>query len=287
VQRFLVRSILEKDPAKVKGEKLRVCYKTLLNEDGSNPCSESIERCFIRPVPPECLNEGVIFKEGLVVDAYFSDGWWNDVIVVERLDGSFLVYFDDPPDIIRFNRRQLRPYADWTGSKWVKSRNKELSEDMFTGKLVEITRKIGEMEAIWIQALILKEIQVSDKRKFMVKRCSSSQHLSDDTEEITTTVDICKIRLSPPRNLFKNYTLAENVEVFVGYGCRKGVREFEKEANNDVAIPAITPQASHNNTPSVLKTSVLETTEDDMMSDAPTLITTPQETPNNTHEMND
>ncbi|KAG2306947.1 hypothetical protein Bca52824_026695 [Brassica carinata] len=118
------RAILEQNPTKVKGEKLRICYKTFLNEDGSKPCSESIERCFIRVVPPEILNESVVFKEGSVVDAYFSDGCWNGVIIVERPDGNFLVYFDDPPDIIRFNRSQLRPHADWIGSKWVKSKNK-------------------------------------------------------------------------------------------------------------------------------------------------------------------
>ncbi|CAN6870751.1 unnamed protein product [Brassica oleracea] len=118
------RAILEKNPTRVKGEKLRVCYKTLLHEDGVNPCKETIERCFIRPVPPECLNEGVVFKEGSVVDAYFNNGLWTGVIVVERPDGSFFVYFDDPPDTMIFIRSQLRPHADWIGSKWVKSKNK-------------------------------------------------------------------------------------------------------------------------------------------------------------------
>ncbi|CDY68318.1 BnaCnng58490D, partial [Brassica napus] len=70
------RAILEQNPARVKGKKLRVCYKTLFNED------------------------------------------------VERPDGSFLVYFDDPPYIMRFIRSQLRPHADWIGSEWVKSKNK-------------------------------------------------------------------------------------------------------------------------------------------------------------------
>ncbi|KAF2597454.1 hypothetical protein F2Q68_00011008 [Brassica cretica] len=129
------RAILEQNPTRVKGKKLRVCYKTLFNEDGVNPCKETIERCFIRPVPPECVNEGVIFKEGSVVDAYFNNGWWTGLIVVERLDGSFLVYFDDPPDIMRFIRSQLRPHADWIGSEWIKSKNKLLSQHMFrTGK---------------------------------------------------------------------------------------------------------------------------------------------------------
>ncbi|CAN7002404.1 unnamed protein product, partial [Brassica oleracea var. botrytis] len=68
------RAILEQNPTRVKGKKLRVCYKNF----------------FIRPVPPEWLNEGVVFKEGSVVDAYFNNGWWTGLIVVERPNGSFL-----------------------------------------------------------------------------------------------------------------------------------------------------------------------------------------------------
>ncbi|CAN6869347.1 unnamed protein product [Brassica oleracea var. botrytis] len=69
------RAILEQNLTRVKGKKLRVCYKTMFNEDGVNPLKGTIEICFIRPVPPECLNEGVVFKEGSVVDAYFNNGW--------------------------------------------------------------------------------------------------------------------------------------------------------------------------------------------------------------------
>ncbi|CAN7055492.1 unnamed protein product [Brassica oleracea var. botrytis] len=179
------RAILEQNPTRVKGKKLRVCYKTLFNKDGVNPCKETIERCFIRPVPPECVNEGVIFKEGSVVDAYFNNGWWTGLIVVERLDGSFLVYFDDPPDIMRFIRSQLRPHADWIGSEWIKSKNKLLSQHMFrTGKLVEMTREISESEKdkIWVRTLVITEIQGGDRRNFLIKRCTISQNLSDEAE---------------------------------------------------------------------------------------------------------
>ncbi|KAL0729784.1 hypothetical protein Bca4012_025877 [Brassica carinata] len=321
------RAILEQAPAKVKGEKLRFRYKTLINEGGANPCREYIERCFIRPVPPECLNQGVKFKEGSVVDAYYSYGWWHGVIVVEEEDGNFLVYFDDPPDILKFDKNQMRPHAHWTGFKWVTRKNKELSKGMFsTGKLVEVTRKIDEREDIWVQSFVLKEIQGGDKREFFVKRCTSSQHLNDDAEEITTTVDIFNMRPSPPRDLFAKYELQDIVEVFVGYGWCKGevkeillddqykvsfkdteertifknhnirrlmkwedgvsihahMTEFEKEADTNVATPAITPQVSNIST-----SYVLEINDDDMMSDAPTEITIPQETANNTHDMDD
>ncbi|CDY67418.1 BnaC09g53900D [Brassica napus] len=118
------RAILEQNLTRVKGEKLQVCYKTFLNEDGVNPYKETIERCFIRPVPLECLNEGVVFKEGSVVDAYFSDGWWTVVIAVER--------------------------------------QMVLNQHMFRkGKLVKMTRKISESKVIWVRALVITEIQYS------------------------------------------------------------------------------------------------------------------------------
>ncbi|KAH0859956.1 LOW QUALITY PROTEIN: hypothetical protein HID58_088217 [Brassica napus] len=237
---FQKRAILEKNPTRVKGEKLRVCYKTLLHEDGVNPCKETIERCFIRPVPPECLNEGVVFKEGSVVDAYFNNGLWTGVIVVP--DGSFFVYFDDPPDTMIFIRSQLRPHADWIGFKWVKSKNKVLSQHMFrTGKLVEMTREISESEKekIWVRALVITEIQGGDRRNFLIKRCTSSQNLSDEAEGKHSIVDICKISPSPPRDLCVEYSLNDFVEVVVAHGWRKGrVTEILIENNYKVYFDA-------------------------------------------------
>ncbi|KAG2308432.1 hypothetical protein Bca52824_028180 [Brassica carinata] len=59
----------------------------------------------------------------------------------KETDGSFLVYFDHPPDILKFDKTQLRPHHHWTGFTWQKKKDKEVSKDMFsTGKLVEMTR---------------------------------------------------------------------------------------------------------------------------------------------------
>ncbi|KAH0878001.1 LOW QUALITY PROTEIN: hypothetical protein HID58_065395 [Brassica napus] len=246
------RAILEQNPTRVKGKKLRVCHKTLFNEDGVNPCKETIERCFIRPVPPKYLNEGVVFKEGSVVDSYFNNGWWTDHIVVERPDGSFFVYFDDPPDIMRFIRSQLRPHADWIGSEWVKSKNKVLSQHMFrTGKLVEMTREISESEKekIWVRALVITEIQGGDRRNFLIKRCTISQNSSDEAEGKHSIVDICKIRPSPPRDICAEYSLNDYVEVVVTHGWRKGrVTEILLENNYSVYFAATKEDASFNYT---------------------------------------
>ncbi|XP_048613171.1 DUF724 domain-containing protein 3-like [Brassica napus] len=286
------RAILEQNPTRVKGKKLRVCHKTLFNEDGVNPCKETIERCFIRPVPPKYLNEGVVFKEGSVVDSYFNNGWWTDHIVVERPDGSFFVYFDDPPDIMRFIRSQLRPHADWIGSEWVKSKNKVLSQHMFrTGKLVEMTREISESEKekIWVRALVITEIQGGDRRNFLIKRCTISQNSSDEAEGKHSIVDICKIRPSPPRDICAEYSLNDYVEVVVTHGWRKGrVTEILLENNYSVYFAATKEDASFNYTEIMLSMewlgggSWIKAHESEFENNAVTPIRPAQESPSNT-----
>ncbi|KAG5407892.1 hypothetical protein IGI04_014011, partial [Brassica rapa subsp. trilocularis] len=286
------RAILEQNPTRVKRKKLRVSYKTMCNEDGVNPLKETIERSFIRPVPPECLNEGAVFKEGSVVDAYFNNGWWTGVIVVERPDGSFLVYFDDQPDIMRFIRNQLRPHADWIGSKWVKSKNKGfslymivlelrvLSQHMFRrGKLVEMTREISEK--------VRK--QGDDRRKFLIKRCTISQNSSDEAEEKHLIVDICKIRPSPPRDLCAEYSLNDYVEVVVTHGWRKGrVTEILLENKYKVDFAATKEDAVFNYTEIRLSMewlgggSWIRAHEREFKNNAATPIRPAQESPSNT-----
>nr|VDD31939.1 unnamed protein product [Brassica oleracea] len=228
------RAILEQNLTRVKGKKLRVCYKTMFNEDGVNPLKGTIEICFIRPVPPECLNEGVVFKEGSVVDAYFNN------------------------DIMRFIRSHLRPHADWIGSKWVKSKNKGfslymivlelkvLSQHMFrTGQLVEMTCEISKSEKKknWVRS------QGDDRRKFLIKTCTISQNSSDEAEGKHLIVDICKIRPSPPRDICAEYSLNDYVEVVVTHGWRKGrVTEILLENKYKVYFAATKEDAIFNYT---------------------------------------
>ncbi|XP_048611623.1 DUF724 domain-containing protein 2-like [Brassica napus] len=269
------RAILEQNPTRVKGEKLRVCYKTLLHEDGVNPCKETIERCFIRPVPPECMNEGVVFKEGSVVDAYFNNGWWTGVIVVERSDGSFFVYFDEPPDIMRFIRSQLRPHADWIGYKWVKSKNKVLSQQIFrTGKLVEMTREISDSEK--------EKIGPSPPRDLCAEY--SLNHIV----EVVVTHGWRKGRVTEIfiENNYKVYFDATKEDAVFNYteirmsmewlGGVSWIHARKREFGNNAATPIRSAQESPSNT------LVLEFNEDDTVNDDATEITSSRESHSNT-----
>lgn len=115
------RAVLEESPTKSGRKKLRVRYLTLLDENGSSPLTENIDQKFIRPVPPENQYDYIVLEEGVMVDADHKDGWWIGVVIKKMEDEKFLVYFDSPPDIIQFERKQLRAHIDWTGWKWVRT----------------------------------------------------------------------------------------------------------------------------------------------------------------------
>ncbi|KAH0881369.1 hypothetical protein HID58_068763, partial [Brassica napus] len=241
------RAILEQNPTRVRGKKA---------SDGVNPCKETIERCFIRP-------------EGSVVDSYFNNGWWTGLIIVERPDGSFLVYFDDPQDIMKFIISQLRPHADWIGSEWVKSKNKiffslyvlSIEQIFRTRKLVEMTREISESEKekIWVRALVITEIHGGDRRNFLIKRCTISQNSSDEAKGKHSIIDICKIRPSPPQDFCAEYSLNDYVEVVVTHGWHKGrVTEILLENNYRVYFAATKEDAIFNYTEIMLSMEWLE-----------------------------
>ncbi|CAF2133646.1 unnamed protein product [Brassica napus] len=275
------RAILEQNPTRVKGKKLRVSYKTMCNEDGVNPLKETIERSFIRPVPPECLNEGAVFKEGSVVDAYFNNGWWTGVIVVERPDGSFLVYFDDQPDIMRFIRNQLRPHADWIGSKWVKSKNKVLvlSQHMFRrAKLVEMTREISESEKekIWSAHWssphrdLCAEYSLNDCVEVVVTHGWRKGRVTEILLENKYKVDFAATK----EDAVFNYTEIRLSMEWLGGGS--WIRAHEREFENNAATPIRPAQESSSNT------LALESDEDDTLNDDATEIKSSRESHSNT-----
>ncbi|XP_056865038.1 DUF724 domain-containing protein 6-like isoform X2 [Raphanus sativus] len=214
------RAILEDSPTKSRRIKLRVRYTTLLKNDCSAPLTEAVQQSFIRPVPPEDLYDGVVFVEGSVVDADLKDGWWEGVVAKKLEDEQYLVCFDTPPDILQFNRKQLRPHLDWTGSQWVRPEIKELSKSLFSsGTMVEVSRGINRLEAAWVPAIVVTEVEAG----VVVKSCYKS--LTFNAEEVTPSfaVDVRKVRPVPPPSSVEEYILSAPVDAFNGSAWRRCV----------------------------------------------------------------
>ncbi|EOA26678.1 hypothetical protein CARUB_v10022757mg [Capsella rubella] len=218
------RGVLEENPTKSGRKKLRVRYMTLLDEDGSSPLIESIAPRFIRPVPPEGEYKDVVLEEGSMVDADHKDGWWTGVLLKKLDNDKFWVYYDNPPDIIEFHRNQLRPHLRWTGSKWDRPEIQELDKSMFSsGTMVEVSTVVEKAEVAWFPAMIVKEIEVDDEMKLIVKDCNKHLSFNGDEARTNTTVDSCRVRPTPPPFPVEKYNLLDRVEAFRCSVWRQGL----------------------------------------------------------------
>ncbi|CAA0160167.1 unnamed protein product [Arabidopsis thaliana] len=175
-------------------------------------------------VPPENLYNGVVFEEGTMVDADYKHRWRTGVVINKMEDDSYLVLFDCPPDIIQFETKHLRAHLDWTGSEWVQPEVRELSKSMFSpGTLVEVSCVIDKVEVSWVTAMIVKEIEESGEKKFIVKVCNKHLSCRVDEAKPNMTVDSCCVRPRPPLFFVEEYDLRDCVEVFHGSSWRQGV----------------------------------------------------------------
>ncbi|XP_061961981.1 DUF724 domain-containing protein 2 isoform X3 [Populus nigra] len=108
--------------ASEKKRKAIVQYKTLVTEDGPAPLLEQVDPQLIRPLPPQdSLKNGGVFQENEVIDASLRYGWWSGV-VKKVIDGGarYMVYFDNPPDVLDFDAKDLRIHLDWVDGNWVR-----------------------------------------------------------------------------------------------------------------------------------------------------------------------
>ncbi|KAL6990644.1 hypothetical protein U1Q18_008762 [Sarracenia purpurea var. burkii] len=77
-------------------------------------------RLTIRPWPPKDTSESS-FEVGAPVDAWWSDGWWEGVVMgVDKFGNDNLqVYFPGNDQFLTLQRKNIRTSRDWVGNRWV------------------------------------------------------------------------------------------------------------------------------------------------------------------------
>ncbi|CAA7039715.1 unnamed protein product [Microthlaspi erraticum] len=215
------KAVIEANPKPRLGER---CVR-LLKDDSLTLLTELTEKAWFRPVPPKYLEDLVHIKEGSVVDADLTDSWcWCTGLVVKRIESDkFLVLFDTPPDIIQFERKHLRPHLDWVDEKWFEIPRPYVQESMFSsGTPVEVSSLKNKTEIVWGPAMIIKEINESDEKKYLVKLCADNLSFKGVKGRPIITVDWSRVRPRPPPFSVEEYQSLEYIEVFHWASWRQG-----------------------------------------------------------------
>ncbi|KAL4324834.1 hypothetical protein GQ457_11G002230 [Hibiscus cannabinus] len=214
-------TILEIPPksASKKRKKAFIKYKTLLADDGSSPLTEHVDPTYLRPLPPNGKGGAHQFEVNDVVDASYRDGWWTGVVrkVLER--SKYRVYFDNPPDVIEFDRKDLRVHWNWIDCQWVRPEKQQSTGSIFSsGTAVEVNIDNENLGDIWYPALVVKE---NEDNTFLVKYRNSKT--DDESGTVKVVVDSLHIRPIPPQYADKNYHLLERVDATYNFGWRSGI----------------------------------------------------------------
>ncbi|XP_010544954.1 PREDICTED: DUF724 domain-containing protein 7-like isoform X2 [Tarenaya hassleriana] len=214
-------AVLEETPSKSKRKKLSVRYSTLLADDDFTPLRETVDPRFIRPVPPADIVAAVEkFEEGDVVDASYRDGWWTGVVMKILEGGRYVIYFDNPPDVIEFEGKDLRAHFDWIHGNWTRIEKQQLKKSAFScGTTVEMRPDSEDLCDFWIPAVIIKE---NEGGTFHVKHKSLTKGV-DAESMILSVVDSRCIRPTPMPCKDREYALLELVDVCHVRGWREGV----------------------------------------------------------------
>ncbi|KAG6704193.1 hypothetical protein I3842_07G123500 [Carya illinoinensis] len=206
-------------PTPKKLKKARVEYRTLLTDDGSEQLKEYVDQACIRPLPPQEVAAQDL-EHGEVVGAYCRDGWWTGVVVKVLGNSKYRVFFENPPDVIEFDRKDLRVHLEWVKGKWVRPEKRQETGSIFSsGMDVEVNVKKENLCDAWFPAILIKD---NRDDTFLVKYESSRNGVEADFGSIT--VDFLHIRLSPPPpHADKKYDVLEKVDAFCDLAWRAGV----------------------------------------------------------------
>ncbi|KAG2312322.1 hypothetical protein Bca52824_023879 [Brassica carinata] len=228
------KAIIELEPEREPKSRSRQRCVRLLKDDSLTPLSAFTYTASFRPVPTKHYEGRVDIKEGSTVDADHEGGWWVGLVVKQVGDDKCLVLFDSPPDIILFERQRLRVHVDWVDETgWVLpgpnvqflSRLQE--KPMFiSGTLVEVSDRMDKGEAVWVPAMIIKEIDDDDDdddgKKYIIKVCVDHLNCEGIKKRPNRTVGLRSVRPRPPPFTAEELQSVEYIEVFHGTSWRQG-----------------------------------------------------------------
>ncbi|XP_030517644.1 uncharacterized protein LOC115731121 isoform X1 [Rhodamnia argentea] len=121
----------------VTRKKLKVCYDDLKDDNGSAHLEEWIpavkyaapdklgmrvsSRLTIRPIPSSVDQSKPPLDVGVAVDAWWSDGWWEGVVigVNDSEDDNLKIYFPGENLFMSMQMKDLRISRDWVGDRWI------------------------------------------------------------------------------------------------------------------------------------------------------------------------
>ncbi|KAI4340020.1 hypothetical protein MLD38_024898 [Melastoma candidum] len=120
----------------VAHKQLKVRYDYVKDEDGTGNLEEWIpalkaalpdklgtrffSRLTVRPNPPKVDHTEHSVDIGVAVDAWWSDGWWEGVVigVNNSADDHLQIYFPGESLFMSFHMKDLRVSRDWVGDHW-------------------------------------------------------------------------------------------------------------------------------------------------------------------------
>ncbi|KAJ8754944.1 hypothetical protein K2173_015456 [Erythroxylum novogranatense] len=116
---------------------IKVRYDDVQDEDECNNLEEWVPvfklavpdklgmRCLgrstIRPAPPLSVESELSFEIGSAVDAWWSDGWWEGIVVgiSNSSNHNLQVYSLGENFILNVQQKDLRISRDWVGDQWI------------------------------------------------------------------------------------------------------------------------------------------------------------------------
>ncbi|PHT99557.1 hypothetical protein BC332_29345 [Capsicum chinense] len=142
---------------KVSEKYLKVQYDDIQDCDGPDKLKEWVSsyrvadsdklgmRCIgrltIRSRPPEDFSD-CSFEVGAAVDAWWSDGWWEGVVVDFDVYGSghLQVFFPGKNRLLEIPRKNVRISRDWIDDKWVEVKGKKDIKSFISSSLNDVSK---------------------------------------------------------------------------------------------------------------------------------------------------